>query len=76
MLCPPGGGKRNGSYELKPPYPSDVLHAEELIEVPLSCKTIEKASSQPFRIYKITTPLTGLLEIAQGISNTRKISSP
>ena len=27
-------------------------------------KPSEKASSQPFRIYKITTPLTGLLEIA------------
>ena len=57
--------KRNGSYELKLTYPSDGLHAEELIEgAIILAKPSEKASSQPFRIYKITTPLTGLLEIA------------
>ena len=57
--------KRNGSYELKLTYPSDGLHAEELLEgAIILAKPSEKASSQPFRIYKITTPLTGILEIA------------
>ena len=57
--------KRNGSYELKLTYPSDGLHAEALLEgAILLAKPSEKASSQPFRIYKITTPLTGILEIA------------
>lgn len=57
--------KRNGSYELKMTYPADGLHAEELTEGALiMAKPSEGTSSQPFRIYKITTPLTGVLEIA------------
>ena len=57
--------KRNGSYELKLTYPSDGLHAGELLESTIIlAKPSEQASSQPFRIYKITTPLTGILEIA------------
>lgn len=57
--------KRNGSYELKLTYPADGIHAEDLTEEALIlAKPSEKASPQPFRIYKITTPLTGILEIA------------
>ena len=57
--------KRNGSYELKMVYPSDSIHAEELAEDRIIlAKPAERTTNQPFRIYKITTPLTGLLEIA------------
>ena len=57
--------KRNGSYELKITYSSSGLHADDLIEGNIIlAKPSERATYQPFRIYKITTPLTGLLEIA------------
>lgn len=57
--------KRNGSYELKMTYPADGIHAQDVIEGALVlAKPSEKAAAQPFRIYKITTPLTGILEIA------------
>ena len=57
--------KRNGSYELKMTYSSSGLHADDLIEGNIIlAKPSERATYQPFRIYKITTPLTGLLEIA------------
>ena len=56
--------KRNGSYELKLGYPSDGIHAEDLVEGNIIlAKPAERTTAQPFRIYKITTPLTGLLEI-------------
>lgn len=57
--------KRNGSYELKLTYPSDGLHAGELLEGAIVlAKPSEKISPQPFRIYKLTTPITGMLEAA------------
>ena len=57
--------KRNGAYELKMTYPADGIHAEEIVEDRIVfAKPAERSSYQPFRIYKITTPLTGLLEIA------------
>lgn len=56
--------KRNGAYELKMVYPSDGLHAEEIIEDRIVfAKPAERTAYQPFRIYKIMTPLTGLLEV-------------
>lgn len=57
--------KRNGSYELKMTYPSDGLHAENIVEDNIIlARPAERMTYQPFRIYKITTPLTGILEIA------------
>ena len=57
--------KRNGSYELKMTYPSDGLHAETLSEgAVILAKPSERVSPQPFRIYKTTTPLNGILEVA------------
>ena len=57
--------KRNGSYELKLTYPSDGLHAEELITgAIILANPTAHATSQPFRSYQITPPLTGLLAIA------------
>lgn len=56
--------KRNGSYELKLDYPADGLHAEELTEgAVIHARPSETAVSQPFRIYKVTTPLSGLLSV-------------
>ena len=56
--------KRNGAYELKMGYPSFGIHAEDMIEGNIIlAKPSERATAQPFRIYKITTPLTGLLEV-------------
>ena len=53
--------KRNGAYELKMTYPADGIHAEEIVEDRIVfAKPAERSSYQPFRIYKITTPLTGL----------------
>lgn len=57
--------KRNGSYELKLTYPSDGLHAGKLLEGAIVlAKPSDKISPQPFRIYKLTTPITGILEAA------------
>ncbi|MCD8049047.1 MAG: phage tail protein [Clostridia bacterium] len=57
--------KRNGSYELKMEYPTDGIHADELTEGNIIlAKPSEGKSPQPFRIYKITTPLNGKLDIA------------
>lgn len=56
--------KRNGAYELKMGYPSFGIHADDMIEGNIIlAKPSERATAQPFRIYKITTPLTGLLEV-------------
>jgi len=56
--------KRNGAYELKMEYPSFGIHAEDVIEGNIIlAKPSERVTAQPFRIYKITTPLTGLLEV-------------
>ena len=62
--------KRNGSYELKMAYPMDGLHADKLIEDNLIlAKPSEQGDPQAFRIYHVSTPLNGLLEI-----NARHIS--
>jgi phage minor structural protein len=56
--------KRNGAYELKMVYPSFGIHAEDVVEGSIIlAKPSERATAQPFRVYKITTPLTGLLEV-------------
>lgn len=57
--------KRNGSYELKLTYPADGLHAGNIVEDSIVlAKPAERTAYQPFRVYKITTPLNGVLEIA------------
>lgn len=56
--------KRNGSYELKMEHPADGLHAEDIVEGSIIlAKPSEKATAQPFRIYKIATPINGILEV-------------
>ncbi len=56
--------KRNGSYELKMEYPTDGIHAESITEGTIVyAKSADNKSPQAFRIYKITTPMGGKLEI-------------
>ena len=56
--------KRNGSFELTMTYPAEGIHAGSLIEENIIvAKPSEHGNPQPFRIYKITTPLNGILEI-------------
>lgn len=56
--------KRNGSYELKLVCPSDGIHAERLEEGNIIlAKPSDTGQSQPFRIYKVTTPIDGKLEV-------------
>lgn len=56
--------KRNGSYELKLICPADGIHAEMLEEGNIIlAKPSDTMQSQPFRIYKITTPIDGKLEV-------------
>ncbi len=56
--------KRNGSFELKLTYPADGIHAGHLEEGNIIlARPAEKKRSQPFRIYKITTPLSGMLSV-------------
>ncbi len=57
--------KRNGSYELAMEYPADGIHADSITEgCIILAKPADNKSPQPFRIYKITTPLDGMMEIA------------
>lgn len=56
--------KRNGSYELKLICPADGIHAEMLEEGNIIlAKSSDTMQPQPFRIYKITTPIDGKLEV-------------
>lgn len=56
--------KRNGSYELKLVCPADGIHAEMLEEGNIIlAKPSDTMPPQPFRIYKITTPIDGKLEV-------------
>ena len=56
--------KRNSSYELKMTYRSDGIHADELTEGNIiMAKPSDSAQNQPFRIYKVTSNLSGELEI-------------
>ena len=56
--------KRNGSFELKMTYPAEGIHAEYIEEGNIIlARPAEKKRSQPFRIYKITTPLSGQLSV-------------
>lgn len=56
--------KRNGSFELELVYPADGIHAENLEEGNIIlAKPSDTGRPQPFRIYKITTPIDGKLTV-------------
>ncbi|MCD7757839.1 MAG: phage tail protein, partial [Clostridiales bacterium] len=56
--------KRNSSYELELEYPSGGIHADEIAEGGIIlAQPFPDGRSQPFRIYKITTPISGILNV-------------
>lgn len=56
--------KRNGSFELEMVYPADGIHAENLEEGNIIlAKPSDTGRPQPFRIYKIATPIDGKLTV-------------
>ena len=56
--------KRNGSFELELVCPADGIHAENLEEGNIIlAKPSDTSRPQPFRIYKIATPIDGKLTV-------------
>jgi len=56
--------KRNGSFELEMVYPADGIHADQLEEGHIIlAKPSDTGRPQPFRIYKIATPIDGKLTV-------------
>mgnify|MGYP000223847951 CR=1 FL=1 len=56
--------KRNGSFELEIICPADGIHAESLEEGNIIlAKPSDTGRTQPFRIYKIATPIDGKLVV-------------
>ena len=56
--------KRNGSFEMELVYPADGIHAENLEEGNIIlAKPSDTGRPQPFRIYKIATPIDGKLTV-------------
>ena len=67
--------KRNGSYELKLVCPADGIHAERLEEGNIIlAKSSDTGQSQPFRIYKVTTPIDGKIYTVVPGDNLWKIA--
>lgn len=62
--------ERNGIYELEMEYPQSGIHYAELaLERILLAKANPTAATQPFRIYRITRPMSGrVIVYAQHIS--------
>ena len=62
--------ERNGQYELEMKYPVTGIHYEDLIEERIIASRHDDTDDiQPFRIYKITRPMNGQVEV-----NARHIS--
>ena len=62
--------ERNGVYELEMKYPVDGLHFSDLaLEMILYSRHCDATDLQPFRIYRITKPLNGIVTV-----NARHIS--
>lgn len=56
--------ERNNTFELEMTYPADGIHVEDLsISKIILAIPSDGATSQPFRIYMITTPMDGVLSI-------------
>lgn len=65
--------ERNGIYELEADYPISGIHASEIgIDMLIKVKPNEKTDNQLFRIYQISTPISGVSTIyAKHISYQR-----
>ena len=62
--------ERNGQYELEMQYPVTGIHYKEIIEERIiAARHDDSEDIQPFRIYKITRPMNGVITI-----NARHIS--
>ena len=62
--------ERNGQYELEMKYPVDGIHYDDLQEERIIASRHDDTDDiQPFRIYKITRPMNGQVEV-----NARHIS--
>lgn len=62
--------ERNGPFELEMQYPMDGLHFDALVQRALIlARPNQTANAQPYRIYRITKPLNGVVTVyAQHIS--------
>ena len=56
--------ERNGVFELEMQYPLDGLHYSDITyDRIIFCRTCDAVAMQPFRIYKISRPLSGIVTI-------------
>lgn len=56
--------KRNGTYELEMEYPVDGIHYKDICEERIIlAKHDDTTDKQPFRIYKITKPMDGVITV-------------
>ena len=62
--------ERNGEYELFMRYPETGAHYSEIVNSSIICVIpSDGASRQPFRVYKVTRPINGVISVyAQHIS--------
>lgn len=62
--------ERNGEYELFMRYPESGAHYSEIVNSAIICVIpSDGASRQPFRVYKVTRPIDGVISVyAQHIS--------
>ena len=66
--------ERNGQYELELEYPVTGLHYADIMEERIICARHDDTDDiQPFRIYKITRPMQGIVTVNASTSPT---SSP
>lgn len=56
--------ERNGAFELEMQYPIDGLHYKSIIQRSIICaKPNPTGDIQPFRVYRITKPINGLVTV-------------
>lgn len=56
--------ERNGAYELSMEYPSDGIHFSDITEDRIIfAKPSDNGTAQPFRIYRISKPMNGVVTI-------------
>lgn len=56
--------ERNGPFELEMQYPIDGLHyADITYDRLIYCRTCDAVALQPFRIYKISRPMSGIVTV-------------
>ena len=57
--------ERNGLFELEMTYPADGVHYSDIAnDAIIRAQASEKAGLQPFRIYKISRPINGIVTVS------------